>query len=496
VHRRFYDDVTDVAGKLKELEKSDRKARIQSELRSIMESTPLESTLADGPTVLWPIDLSLRPVGVRLDGVASMQSATRTPVLVPFSVEPAHGHQPAEQRAVRALIFKVGDECRQDMLALQIMRLCRRVYMHLNLNAFLYPYRVMPTGQEVRALLVGWGGGCAGCSPRLRVLGVQRGIIEVVPRSQSRDSIGKSMEATRNLFDYFRAEHGSPLSERFRQIRKNFVESMAGYSVVTYITQAKDRHNGNILITDEGRVVHIGTRAHARARRRRAARMTCVRACADFGFIFDHSPGGDMRFESAPFKLSKEMIQVMGGTRDSEYFRWFCVLCIRAYLAVRPQMESVCALAELMQETQLPCYKPETMARLRARFTPGLTERRAAAHMQACIDEYVCAPVACVRARARARALRADIEVRSHAGRSTTCARRCTTTSSGSRRASPTEAGSRARGLSSTDKTAPPRRSTRTHVLLARARRVRCWARSRRASAEHKTRQIDGRPRR
>lgn len=34
---------------------------------------------------------------------------------------------------------------------------------------------------------------------------------------------------------------------------------MAGYSVFSYIVQVKDRHNGNILITKDGRVVHIGT---------------------------------------------------------------------------------------------------------------------------------------------------------------------------------------------------------------------------------------------
>lgn len=55
----------------------------------------------------------------------------------------------------------------------------------------------------------------------------------------------------------------------------------------------------------------------------------------DFGFIFDHSPGGDMRFENAPFKLSTEMLQVMGGDRTSEHFQWFTDLCIRAFLTLR-----------------------------------------------------------------------------------------------------------------------------------------------------------------
>ena len=58
--------------------------------------------------------------------------------------------------------------------------------------------------------------------------------------------------------------------------------------------QVKDRNDGNLLLTRDGHIVHI-----------------------DFGFMLSNSPG-DMAFEQAPFKLTTELVDVMGG-HDSIY---------------------------------------------------------------------------------------------------------------------------------------------------------------------------------
>jgi phosphatidylinositol 4-kinase len=67
------------------------------------------------------------------------------------------------------------------------------------------------------------------------------------------------------------------------------------------------------MLDDQGHIVHI-----------------------DFGFILEISPGGNMGFESAAFKLSHEMAQLLdpGGKRSSPQFRLFEELVVRAYLAV------------------------------------------------------------------------------------------------------------------------------------------------------------------
>lgn len=70
-----------------------------------------------------------------------------------------------------------------------------------------------------------------------------------------------------------------------------------------YMFNIKDRHNGNILLDNKGHMIHI-----------------------DFGFIFSNSPGG-INFESAPFKLTKEYVEVLGGP-ESEMFDYFKSLLV------------------------------------------------------------------------------------------------------------------------------------------------------------------------
>ena len=91
----------------------------------------------------------------------------------------------------------------------------------------------------------------------------------------------------------------------FKSAQRNFVRSLAAYSLMSYIFLFKDRHNGNILLDTAGHVIHI-----------------------DFGFVFGVAPGGSFSLEmSTPFKLTDEMIEVMGGLR-SPLFSEFVTLFI------------------------------------------------------------------------------------------------------------------------------------------------------------------------
>ncbi|EOD37520.1 hypothetical protein EMIHUDRAFT_70453, partial [Emiliania huxleyi CCMP1516] len=145
-----------------------------------------------------------------------------------------------------------------------------------------------------------------------------------------------------------------------------FCSSCAAWAVVTYLLQIKDRHNGNILLRADGAIVHI-----------------------DFGFLLSNSPGGNINFEAAPFKLTSEYVDLMGGARSSTFLR-FRELVIKGFLAARKHADKLIALAQLTLHgagRDMPCFTAGQAAvdGLRSRFQPEMTRWQCARH----VDEMI-----------------------------------------------------------------------------------------------------------
>lgn len=358
----FFNEVTSISGKLKpyiKKSKAEKKAKIDEEMALIKVD----------PGVYLPSNPDGSVVDLARKSGRPLQSHAKAPFMATFKVrreiaqhqandkkdgsnedaatsgndtsgaDTAIDTQPPKMVSVevwQAAMFKVGDDCRQDVLALQAIAMLKNIWQTAGLDLYLYPYRVTATGP--------------GC-----------GVIDVVPNATSRDEMGRAQINDLNAF--FLQRFGNVDSISYQQARLNFVRSTAGYSLACHLLQIRDRHNGNIMIDGEGHMVHV-----------------------DFGFLFEIGPGG-MKFEPFSFKLSLEFIEVMGGDASQGY-RMFCELLVKGYLALRPYTEHIIALCRLMYGTDLPSFKGlATFDHLRDRFKPQLNEREAAQHANGLIAD-------------------------------------------------------------------------------------------------------------
>ena len=223
------------------------------------------------------------------------------------------------------IIVKSGDDLRQEQLAIQLISYFQRVFIEKKLDIWLYPYEIVATHHFC-------------------------GIIECVPDAMTIDGIKKNiLGEDKNLYDYFLLI-GPEGSQPFKNAQREFMKSLAGYSLACFILQIKDRHNGNILIDSYGHIVHI-----------------------DFGFMLSNSPGGNLNFESAPFKLTEEFERILGGRR-SPLFNKFRGLCVKGFMALMERAEQIELMVEMMRDGSggnMPCFEgEEAVQELRERLLP------------------------------------------------------------------------------------------------------------------------------
>lgn len=231
-----------------------------------------------------------------------------------------------------AVLVKGGDDLRQELLASQIIEQFGAIWKEAGLPLWAKATHTLVSSSS-------------------------SGFIEFIHNSNSVDAI-KRLFPNKSLAEIFKMAFADKLFEA----KQNFIESCAAYSLVVWFLQVKDRHNGNLMMTSSGHVIHI-----------------------DFGFMLSNSPGGNMGFEQSPFKLTQEFLDVMEG-ECSEQYEYFRTLVIRGFLEARKHRERIILQVRMMLTgSKLPCFREGAnyvLETLQDRFFVNLTE-------EACIEKIV-----------------------------------------------------------------------------------------------------------
>ena len=55
-----------------------------------------------------------------------------------------------------------------------------------------------------------------------------------------------------------------------------------------------------------------------------------------------------VKFEMSPFKLTTEMVQLLGNDSQSKSYQRFVELCVKSFLVIRPYAEQIITMVRMM----------------------------------------------------------------------------------------------------------------------------------------------------
>ncbi|XP_076860099.1 phosphatidylinositol 4-phosphate 3-kinase C2 domain-containing subunit beta isoform X2 [Brachyhypopomus gauderio] len=210
-----------------------------------------------------------------------------------------------------SVIFKAGDDLRQDMLTLQVIRIMNKIWLQEGLDMRMVIFRCFSTGHS-------------------------RGMVEMIPNAETLRKIQVEHGVTgsfkdRPLADWLQKHN--PTEDEYEKAVENFIYSCAGCCVATYILGICDRHNDNIMLKISGHMFHI-----------------------DFGKFLGHAQMfGNIKRDRAPFVFTSDMAYVInGGDKPSSRFHDFVDLCCEAYNLIRKHAHLFLNLLGLMLSCGIP----------------------------------------------------------------------------------------------------------------------------------------------
>nr|CAB3264878.1 phosphatidylinositol 3-kinase catalytic subunit type 3-like [Phallusia mammillata] len=315
---------------------SNRKKKIEK-LRALL-SQESETMKGFNFSTFDPIPLPLDPM-IKVKGIVAEQASLYKSNLMPAKLT----FRTVDNRYYTT-IFKNGDDLRQDQLVLQIITLMDKLLQKENLDLKLTPYKVLATSSK-------------------------HGFVQYV----NAKPVAEVLNSDGTIQNFFR-KHQPRESDPYgidKDLMDTYVKSCAGYCVVTYLLGVGDRHLDNLLLAKSGALIHI-----------------------DFGYIL----GRDPKPLPPPMKLSKEMVEAMGGTTSPDY-QEFRKHCYTAFLHLRRHANLILNLFSLMIDASVPdiALEPDkTVKKVQDKFLLELSDEEAVSSMQVLIDESVSALFAVV----------------------------------------------------------------------------------------------------
>ncbi|XP_057333855.1 phosphatidylinositol 3-kinase catalytic subunit type 3 [Microplitis mediator] len=239
-------------------------------------------------------------------------------------------------------IFKYGDDLRQDQLILQTIALMDKLLRRENLDLKLTPYRVLATS-------------------------TRHGFLQFIESI----TVAEVLASEGSILSFFRKHHPSETGPYgiAPEVMDTYVRSCAGYCIITYVLGVGDRHLDNLLLTTSGKLFHI-----------------------DFGYIL----GRDPKPLPPPMKLSKEMVEAMGGV-GSEHYHEFRKQCYTAFLHLRRHANLILNLFSLMVDASVPdiALEPDkAVKKVQDKLRLDLSDEEAVHYVQNLLDLSVTAVMA------------------------------------------------------------------------------------------------------